>query len=276
MLPPELAPAAGELNPYLLDSFGNAWRIDYGTGHELAFVCLLYCLAQLGLLHVPPPLLPSAAPPAASPLDSSRALPPAADGSDDRAAIVLRAFTRYVKVMRALQKTYMLEPAGSHGVWGLDDYCFLPFLFGASQYAAPPAQGAAAAAAGPSSGSGGEDEGGAATDEGGSAAAAPTPATRVPRPAVVLDEQRRAELAAENLYLESVQFVCSVKGPRLSEHSPMLTDIAGVGGWPLIASGLLRMYDAEVLGKRPVVQHLVFGTLLPWEPGPTPGAPSPS
>ena len=76
--------AREELLAYFADSFGNPSRIDYGTGHELSLIVWLNSLFRLGLLA------------------------PA-----DRPATVIRVFERYLQLMRQLQTTYWLEPAGS-------------------------------------------------------------------------------------------------------------------------------------------------------------------
>lgn len=82
-----------EIKVYWEESFGSYERIDYGTGHELNFVVFLFCLFKMQVYT-----------------------------EADLCAAINKIFQRYMVLMRKLQTTYYLEPAGSHGVWGLDDY----------------------------------------------------------------------------------------------------------------------------------------------------------
>jgi serine/threonine-protein phosphatase 2A activator len=47
--------------------------------------------------------------------------------------------------------------------------------------------------------------------------------------------------------------------------SPYLWDISGAESWLKIAKGLIKMYQKEVLGRLPVIKHLKFGKLFPYE-----------
>lgn len=44
-----------------------------------------------------------------------------------------------------------------------------------------------------------------------------------------------------------------------------LYDISGVAEWAKVLSGMVKMYQGEVLGKFPIVQHLLFGRLIPFD-----------
>lgn len=195
-LPDDLRSATVELVPYFADSFGNSSRIDYGTGHETNFAAWLYCLARLGLLK-----------------------------EEDYQALVSRVFVKYLELMRKLQFVYCLEPAGSHGVWGLDDYHFLPFIFGSSQL----------------------------IDH------------KYMKPKSIHNQDILDNFSKEYMYIACIAFVKQVKKGLFAEHSPLLDDISGVPNWNKVNSGMLKMYKAEVLEKVPIMQHFLFGWLIKWD-----------
>lgn len=188
-------PLLSELFTYFSISFGEWSRIDYGTGHELSFAAFCCCLCDIGLIH-------------------------------DKLEIGLVLFPKYLEVMRNLQTIYWLEPAGSKGVWGLDDYQFLPFFWGASQLIDNPYQ---------------------------------------LTPNSIHDEALVDQFASEYLYFGAIQFIKRTKRGLFGEMAPLLNDISAVSNWVKVNQGLLRMYEAEVIAKFPVVQHFLFGSILPFE-----------
>ena len=79
--------------------------------------------------------------------------------------------------------------------------------------------------------------------------------------------------------LGCIQFIKQIKwNVPFFESSPMLNDISYLSSWVKNSSGLLWMYEAEVLDKLPVVQHFKFGTIFraSWTPSQTlpPSAPT--
>lgn len=152
----------------------------------------------------------------------------------------------YLELVRKLIMTYTLEPAGSHGVWGLDDHSFLPYIFGSAQL-------------------------GPAIDRRDYHKPVPTEGSLPgsPSPSAVVSQNQVADYKDKNMYFSAIQFIYDVKRGPFWEHSPVLYDISGIkDGWGKINKGMLKMYAAEVLGKFPVVQHFPFGSLFEWQRDP--------
>lgn len=192
-LPKNLHKAVIEVKDYLIYSFGNEVRIDYGTGHELSFIAFLCCYFKLMVLT------------------------PA-----DQIAVAVKVVERYLVLVRKLQKTYRMEAAGSHGVWGLDDFQFIPFLWGSAQFFMHP--------------------------------------TIFPKdfPDTRIVEKNKEDF----LFLQAIKYIHDTKTGPFAEHSNVLWNISGVAGWGKVNSGMIKMYKAEVMGKFPVVQHFRFGNIL--------------
>jgi serine/threonine-protein phosphatase 2A activator len=194
-----------QLSCYLHDSFGHATRLDYGTGHESSFLVFLLILSKVKCLGESPslPIL---------------------------RATALSIFSQYLRLTRKLQTDYRLEPAGSHGVWGLDDYHCLPFYFGACQLQA----------------NGIEPQ-------------------ELTSPRCVTNENVLKDYGDNYLYLSCIRYIRELKkGVPFFESSPMLFDISQtLPTWDKVARGMLRLYQGEVLDKRQVVQHFLFSRFFP-------------
>ena len=183
-----------ELKNYLLDCFGSYQRLDYGTGHELNFLCFILILFCVGYYK-----------------------------EEDFVSMVVHIFFRYIAFVRKIQVHFQLEPAGAHGVWGLDEYQFLSFLIGSAQLIdnenITPSQAI-------------EDD--------------------------ILDKYKD-----EYMYLSCIKHIKTVKhGGSFGEYAPLLYSITGVANWEKVAKGLVKMYEDEVLKKFVVVQHFYFGSIL--------------
>jgi serine/threonine-protein phosphatase 2A activator len=70
----------------------------------------------------------------------------------------------------------------------------------------------------------------------------------------------------ENMFFQSIKFITTVKHGPFAEHSNQLWNISSVQTWNKVNSGLIKMYQAEVLMKFPVVQHILFGSLIDISP----------
>lgn len=85
---------------YFQESFGNKIRMDFGTGHEMNFLCYLYEKTMRNEIKL---------------------------------CNVFSVLKKYFRVIRKYLQKYNVEAAGARGCWSIDDYQLLPYLFGSAE-----------------------------------------------------------------------------------------------------------------------------------------------
>ena len=183
------------MTSYFCDSMGHSNRLDYGTGHELCFLIFIFILFKETKLDL-----------------------------NDTRNVIFSSFWRYFKLVSKIQLKFRLEPAGSHGVWGIDDFHHLSFLLGAAQL---------------------QHSG--------------------YKPSETLQGEIRRGESETYMFFWAVDQILEVKRANLSECSPFIYDLTKLKSFKAVRSSLEGAYTKEVLDQFVVVQHLLFGSLLPWK-----------
>ncbi|XP_034489476.1 serine/threonine-protein phosphatase 2A activator-like [Drosophila innubila] len=198
-VPSKMCEHVGELGQYLAGSFGNQSRLEYGTGHELSFLFFLCALFRAKVL------LPS-----------------------DEPAAVLMLFNRYLNCARRLQMQFGLKPAGFQGAYSLDDYQFIPYLWGTAQLSYDPPF----------------------------------------KPKQLLDPEVLAQWRNHYLLAGCVAFVADTKQGTFATHSCQLWSIVTLSSWTQVYHGLHNMYIKEVISQFHMLRHVYFGQLMSFDPAP--------
>ncbi|XP_030370352.1 serine/threonine-protein phosphatase 2A activator-like [Scaptodrosophila lebanonensis] len=183
----------GELGQYLSLSFGSSMRVDYGHGHELMFMFFLCGLFKAEILV-----------------------------SEDTVAAALLLFGRYNHLMRRLIQTYHMEPTVSRGDWGIDEYCMIPYLWGAAQLGLE------------------------------------APFT----PVQCELEENLKTYRHDYLLVECLDDRMKLRVGVLGEHSFELWCLLSMSSWAEVYKTLIECYLRDVMGDFQFVQHATFTDLM--------------
>uniref|UniRef100_A0A6G1S3P7 Serine/threonine-protein phosphatase 2A activator n=1 Tax=Aceria tosichella TaxID=561515 RepID=A0A6G1S3P7_9ACAR len=235
-----------ELSTYLTESFGNRMRIDYGTGHELSFLLFtmgLSCLSESSSDTFSRPNTdkaehkPDSIETTTATTTTSKAIQHPNMVTLDRLRTfvgyhgwdILALFShKYLRLCRQVQVKFRLEPAGSRGVYNMDDFQYLPFLFGAAQLVG---------------------------------------IKYISTKDFYLQDNVDM-YKSDFIFLEAVDFILNNKRGPFHEHSYTLWCLMDLGTWENIYRRIRMKFTDDVLSPFPIVQHLLFGNyILRWDSG---------